>query len=142
MTSVGNSVNFIGRLTKDPEIKMISNERAVCSFCLARNRAYSKDREHPESDFVDCVAWGKTAEFIQKYFSKGNRIGVSGFLQTRMYENKNGFKVKAVEVVVDSVEFIDSKSASTEEKKEEYNNNYKESESIDATPNEEDEIPF
>ena len=109
MSKVGNGVSFIGRLTKDPELKTV-NDTYVCNFCLARNREYVKDKEHPESDFVDCVAWGKTAEFISKYFSKGNRVGVSGFLQTRVYKNQNDFNVKVTEIFVEQVEFIDPKN--------------------------------
>ena len=113
MSKVGNTVTFIGRLTKDVELKTVG-DTYVCNFCLARTRDFKrKDEEHPESDFVDCVAWGKTAELLSKYFHKGNRVGVSGSLQTRTYENQNGFKVKVTEVFVEQVEFIERKTDST-----------------------------
>ena len=113
MSKVGNTVNFIGRLTKDIELKMVGDSY-VANFCLARNRDYAKDKEHPESDFVDCVAWGKTAEILNKYFSKGGRVGVSGSLQTRVYDSSNGYKVKVTEVFVEQIEFIDKKDSKSE----------------------------
>ena len=113
MSKIGNNVNFIGRFTKDPEIRK-AGETSVVNFSLARTRDFSKDKD--VTDFVDFVAWGKTAETIVKYFKKGNRIGVSGNIQTRTYENNNGAKVKVTEVYVESIEFIDSKSSVSNEK--------------------------
>lgn len=114
--SVGNYVSFIGRFTKDPEIKTVGNgDNRVCNFTLARNRP-TKDKEHPEADFVDCVAWNGTADLIGKYFSKGNRIGVSGSLSTRTYEDTNGVKRKVTEISVKDIEFIESKAESEKNK--------------------------
>lgn len=106
--AVGNNVTFIGRLTKDIELKS-AGEYTVCNFTLARNR-YTKDKEHPVADFVDCVAWNKTAEMISKFFHKGSRMGVMGDLQTRTYEDTNGVKRKVTEILVTNVEFIDTKA--------------------------------
>lgn len=144
MSSIGNNVNFIGRLTKEPEIKMTSGDRAFCNFCLARNRAYNKDKEHPESDFVDCIAWGKTAELIGKYFNKGSRIGISGYLQTRIYENSNGFKVKAVEIVVENIEFIDYKSSNQENKasNEAMDTQHSSNDTFEEYQDTDDDLPF
>ena len=141
MSKIGNNVNFIGRFTKDPELKK-AGDNSVVNFSLARNRDFSKDKD--AVDFVDFVAWGKTAETIVKYFKKGNRIGVSGNIQTRTYENRNGAKVKVTEVYVESIEFIDSKSSDNKEKV----SNKKEKEPVEEVENVEeletsdDDMPF
>lgn len=111
MSKVGNSVTFIGRFTRDPELKT-AGETSVCNFCLARQRdgVRPKDGQTPPSEFVDFAAWGKTAETISKYFHKGDRIAVIGSLQTRTYENNTGVKVKVTEVHVDEFEWVDTKS--------------------------------
>lgn len=100
-----NRVILMGRLTHSPEIKSTQNGNAVLSFCLAVERGYAKNGEERQTDFIDCVAWRQTAEFINKYFRKGALIAIEGSLQTRSYEDKNGNKRKAVEVVADSVSF-------------------------------------
>ena len=149
MSKVGNSVSFIGRLTKNPELKEV-NDTHVCNFCLARNRDYVKDEDHPESDFVDCVAWGKTAEFIEKYFSKGSRIGVTGSLQTRTYKNQNDCTVKVTEIFVEQIEFIDLKSNSSNSEKASDSSdsyNYEKEETPKETPkddaySDDDGLPF
>lgn len=113
MSKVGNSVTFIGRFTRDPELKTTSSGTSVCNFCLARQRdGKPKDGEAPPSEFVDFAAWGKTAETISKYFRKGDRIAVIGSLQTRTYENNTGVKVKVTEVHVDEFEWVDTKAQS------------------------------
>lgn len=113
MSKVGNSVTFIGRFTRDPELKTTSSGTSVCNFCLARQRdGKPKDGETPPSEFVDFAAWGKTAETISKYFRKGDRIAVIGSLQTRTYENNAGVKVKVTEVHVDEFEWVDTKAQS------------------------------
>lgn len=111
MSKVGNSVTFIGRFTRDPELKTTGSGTSVCNFCLARQRdGKPKDGETPPSEFVDFAAWGKTAETISKYFHKGDRIAVIGSLQTRTYENNTGVKVKVTEVHVDEFEWVDTKA--------------------------------
>lgn len=95
-----NSVNIIGRLTRDPELRKTSNGRSVTNFCLAVNRA------NEGADFIDCVAWSETADLACKYLSKGSQIGVTGRLQTRTYDDKNGNNRKIVEVVIDRVQFL------------------------------------
>lgn len=113
MSKVGNSVTFIGRFTRDPELKTVG-ETSVCNFCLARRRdgVKPKDGQTPPSEFVDFAAWGKTAETISKHFHKGDRIAVIGSLQTRTYENNAGVKVKVTEVHVDELEWVDTKAQS------------------------------
>ncbi len=112
-----NTAVVVGRLTRDIELKQVG-EKSVANFTLAVDKPYNKENDHPEANWIDCVAWGKTAEFLEKYFSKGNRVGITGSLQTRTYENKDGVKVKATEVNVNTVDFVESKS-NTQPNKEE-----------------------
>ena len=98
-----NKVFIMGRLTNTPELKTTGSGVSVCSFSVACNRP--KHGETQLTDFIDCVAWRGAAEFITKWFSKGDPIVIDGKLQTRTYEDKNGNKRKAVEVIVDEVHF-------------------------------------
>ena len=104
-----NIVAIQGRLTADPELKHTPSGVAVTSFTLAVDR-YAK--EERKTDWVDVVAWRQTAEFICKYFTKGQMIAVTGSVQTRSYEDKQGNKRKAVEILADNVYFADSKGSS------------------------------
>ena len=99
----------MGRLTRDPELRRTGNGTAVASFTLAVDRDFSPKEGEKETDFIDCVAWRNTAEFISKYFSKGRMAVVSGRLQTRTWTDKENNKRKAVEVIAESVYFGDSK---------------------------------
>ena len=107
-----NSVTLMGRLTADPELKTTQNGVSVASFRLAVERNYAPQGQERQADFLPCVAWRQTAEFIGKYFGKGRMIAVEGSLQSRNYEDKNGQKRTAYEVVVDQAYFADSKPAS------------------------------
>lgn len=102
-----NKVQLIGRITKDIEIKLTSSQTAYCNFTLAVDRRFKDKDGNKQTDFINCVAWKQTAEFIKKYFSKGSRIGVCGSIQTRSYE-KDGQKVFITEVIVDEAEFVES----------------------------------
>lgn len=104
-----NKVILMGRLTADPELRRTSTDRAVTSFALAVNRSFVRKGEKPETDFIDCVAWGNTAEFISKWFSKGLQVAVTGRLQVRNWEDKQGQKRRTAEVIVDEAFFADSK---------------------------------
>lgn len=101
-----NTIVMLGRFVAQPELKHTSSDIAVCSFTLAVQRPGAKDK----TDFIDCVAWRNTAEFITKYFNKGSMIAVQGVLTSRMFEDKDGNKRKAYEVQVDNVSFTGSKS--------------------------------
>lgn len=106
-----NNVNLLGRITKDLELKTIGEDNCVVDFNLAVNRVTKKDAEHPEADFIPMAAWGKTAENIVKFFNKGDRIGVSGRLQSRTYEDKDSGKNRSViEMIVEDFEFIEKKN--------------------------------
>lgn len=104
-----NKIFLMGRLTKDAELRYTQSGTAVASFSLAVDRRYKKGEEQ-QADFINCVAWQKTAEFISQYFRKGSKIVVEGRLQTRSYEVEDGSRRWATEVVVEQCEFADSKA--------------------------------
>lgn len=106
-----NSVQLLGRLARDPEVRYTQGENAtsVARFTVACNRKYKKNSEQ-EADFISCVAFGKTAEFIERYFNKGSSIALNGRIQTGSYTNKDGSKVYTTDVVVESLEFVGKKS--------------------------------
>lgn len=106
-----NNVNLLGRITADIELKHTPSNVAVVSFTLAVDRGYKNEDGTKWTDFIDIVAWRNTAEFIAKYFSKGQRMAIQGRLQTRGWEDKDGNKRKAVEVVVDNAYFADGKKS-------------------------------
>lgn len=105
-----NNVVLTGRLTKDIELRYTSNNIATTSFNLAVNRAYASNGGQ-DTDFVNCVAFRKTAEVMAKHLTKGSLIGVQGRVQTRNYQGKDGKTVYVTEIVVDSLTFLESKSS-------------------------------
>ena len=107
-----NKVILGGRLTSDPELKQTQSGTTVTTFSLAVNRRMGKDHEQ-KTDFISCVAWKQTAEFISRFFHKGSSICVTGSLQQRSWEDNNGNKRSVVEVVVDEAYFVDSKNEAT-----------------------------
>ena len=108
-----NKVTLIGRLTKDPEIKLTSNQTQFCNFTIAVDRRFKDSNGQRQADFINCVAWKQTAVFIQKYFKKGNRIGISGSIQTRSYD-KDGQKVFITEVLAEEAEFVEAQQQTTQ----------------------------
>ena len=102
-----NTVTLLGRLVADPELRHTQNDNAVTSFTLAVDAGWG---DHKRTDFIDVIAWRQTAEFVCNYFSKGQMMAVTGSIQTRNYEDKNGNKRKAFEVVAREVSFCGSKS--------------------------------
>lgn len=111
-----NSVQLFGRLTRDPELKMVGNDNvALVNFTVAVDRRFkNKTTGDREADFINCVAWRQTAEFIAKYFTKGKPIVVVGSLQTRSWENDAGEKRYATEVSVDQASFTINDSKASE----------------------------
>ena len=101
----------MGRLTRDPEMRQTQNGVSVCSFSIAVNRRFAKDGQQ-NADFINCTAWRQQAEFICKYFQKGSMISVVGNLQSRSWENQEGKKQYATDVVVDEVYFTGSRTES------------------------------
>lgn len=104
-----NKVILMGRLTRDPELRYTNSQVATCSFSVAVDRRYKSQDGTTQADFINCVAWRNTAEFISKYFAKGARILVTGSIQTRTYDDKEGQRRYVTEVVVDEAEFCESK---------------------------------
>ena len=104
-----NHITIMGRLTKDPELRRTGSGVAVASFTVAVDRDFAKDGAEKETDFIDCVAWRQTGEFVSKYFSKGRMIVVSGRLQIRSWTDNDGGKRRTAEIVADNVYFGDSK---------------------------------
>jgi single-strand DNA-binding protein len=106
-----NKVLLVGRLVRDPELRQTSNNIPVAQFSIAVNRAYTPKDGERQADFINCVAWRAQAENLAKYMKKGSMIGVEGQIQTRNYEDQGGVKRYITEVVCDSIEFLESKSA-------------------------------
>lgn len=104
-----NKVILVGRLVKDPEVKTTQNQISVCSFTIAVDRKYKTAAGERQSDFISCVAWRQLADLLGRYFEKGSRIGLVGNLQSRSYDDANGHKVYVTEVVVDEIEFVESR---------------------------------
>ena len=122
-----NVVCLVGRLTADPELRQTPNGTNVCSFSVAVNRAFANANGERQADFINCVAWRQTADFITRYFRKGQNIGLNGTIQTRTYQDKDTGKNRtAFEVVINNAYFVESKGTSQPS----YNggfNNYQES---------------
>ena len=110
-----NKSILIGRLTADPELRQTQSGIASCRFTVAVNRKFKNDKGEYEADFITCVAWRQTAEFVSKYFSKGKMIAIEGTLHTGSYQDKNYPDVKhyTTDVYVDNVEFCGDKGSSS-----------------------------
>ena len=107
-----NKAILVGRLTKDPELKMTENtKREVCQFTIAVNRPYTNEDGERKADFINCVVWDKQAENLVKYQKKGNQVAVEGRIQTRNYDDKDGKKIYVTEIFVSNVTFLDSKGS-------------------------------
>lgn len=107
-----NKVILIGRFVRDPEVRYTSNDKCCANFSIAVDRKYKQEGQQ-DADFPRVIAWGKTAEFIEKYFRQGMKIVIEGRIQTGKYTNKEGQTVYTTDVVAESVEFAESKSASS-----------------------------
>lgn len=104
-----NTAIIQGRLVADPELRHTSNDIAVTNFTVAVERSYTRQGEERQADFIDVVAWRNTAEFVCKYFGKGQMIALQGSIQTRSYTDSQGNKRKAVEIIADQAHFCESK---------------------------------
>jgi single-strand DNA-binding protein len=102
-----NVVVLTGRLTTDPELKTTTNGTSVCSFSIAVDRRFSRSAEERQTDFINIVTWRSSAEFVSKYFKKGQMIAIEGSIQTRRYQDKDGNNRTAFEVVASNVQFAD-----------------------------------
>lgn len=105
-----NRVVLTGRMTRDPELRRTVQGDAVTSFTIAVNRNFTNKDGQQQADFINCIVWRKMAENVNNYCSKGSLVGVDGRLQTRSYDNAQGQKVYVVEVICDSVQFLETKA--------------------------------
>ena len=109
-----NNISLIGRLTGTPELKHIQSGKAYVKFSIAVDRQFVKQGEERQADFINILAWDKTAEFICKYFEKGRRMALTGRIQTGSYKDKDGNTRYTTDVVAENVEFCDSKGNNTD----------------------------
>ena len=107
-----NSVCLVGRLTRDPELRTVSTGNTTVSFSIAVNRQFTSANGEREADFINCVVWGKQAENLAKYCTKGSQIAVTGRIQTRNYDGQDGRKVYVTEVVANNITFLSPKGES------------------------------
>ena len=113
-----NKVELVGRLTKDPEVKMTQTETPFCNFTVAVDRRFKDQNGNRQADFINCVAWKQTAQFLQKYFKKGNRVGICGCIQVRSFD-KDGQKVFITEVLAEEIEFVENNRSEAPEEHQE-----------------------
>lgn len=137
-----NKTILMGRLTRDPELRYTSGENsiAIARYTLAVNRKFSR-KDEPNADFISCVAFGKSAEFAEKYFHQGSKIVVCGRIQTGSYTNRDNQKVYTTEVVIEEQEFAESKNARSNDSQN--STNADSSDGYMTIPDEENnELPF
>lgn len=113
-----NNVVLVGRMTKDADLRYTSNGTAVASFTVAVNRQFTNQSGEREADFINCVAWRKTAETLANFTKKGSLVGVEGRIQTRSYDNQQGQRVYVTEVVVDNFSMLEPKSVTDQRRVE------------------------
>lgn len=122
-----NKTILIGRLTKDIELKRTNSDLPYCNFNLAVKRAYKSQSGEQQTDFINCVAWRKTAEVLSQYVFKGHQVGIEGSIQTRTYDDKNGRKQYVTEVLVEQVHFLEPKNSNNNQQQyqqPQYQNGY------------------
>ena len=125
----------MGRLTKDPEVRYTQNNMPVANFSIAVSRRFTKENDEVKADFFNVIAWNKTGEFVSKYFKKGQQIAVVGRLQNRNWDDQNGQKHYATDVIAEEVDFAGSKAENNT------NNNTENADITDFT-SESDSLPF
>lgn len=135
-----NMVVLMGRLTRDPEVRASQSGLTIASYTLAVDRRFKRDGE-PSADFIRCKCFGKTAEFAERHFRKGVKIAVSGRIETGSYEGKNG-KVFTTDIIVDSQEFCESKSAIEEAQEEQKREAAPDTEWMQVPDGIEEALPF
>jgi single-strand DNA-binding protein len=129
-----NSVIMMGRLTDNPELRQTPQGANVCSFTIAVERSFARQGEQRQTDFFDVVAWRSQADFVSRFFRKGQMMAVQGRMETRMYEDRNGVRRKAYTIVADSVHFADSKRDSSSGNNFNNYSNYNEQPRHDMAP--------
>ena len=131
-----NKVIFIGRLTRDPEVRYTNDGKTIARFSIAVDRRFKRDGQ-PDADFFNCTTFGKQAEFVEKYLHKGTKIALSGSIQNDNYTNKDGVTVYQVAVIVDEIEFAESKNASANGTQQQSNGDF-----MNLPDGIEEELPF
>ena len=133
-----NKVLMIGRLTRDPEVRYSqgTNQMAIARFSIAVDRRWKREGE-PDADFFNCTAFGKQAEFIEKYLHKGTKVLISGRVQNDNYTNKDGQKVYAVQIMIEEIEFAESKNAGQQDRPAYTNDGF-----MSIPDGAEEELPF
>jgi len=150
-----NRTVLVGRLTRDPELRYTSSNKAFARFTIAVNRTFAGANGEREADFISCIVWNRQAENLARFVKKGSLIGVEGRIQTGSYDDKDGIRKFTTDVVCDSVQFLEPKGSENNESQDsEFNNDYKQKfyeekpqqkqqkssiQSIDVT---EDDLPF
>ena len=129
-----NNVTLMGRLCTDVELRTTTNGKSVANFRIAVDRSFVKQGEERQADFITIVVWGNTADFVSKWFSKGDMIALCGEIQTRSYEDKNGNKRTAFEVVAKEVSFCGGKNEGNNQSATPVPNGYEEIEDNDILP--------
>lgn len=124
-----NTISIMGRIARDPELRYTQSEKAVATFCVACERDFADKTGNRPADFIDCVAWTATGEFISSHFHKGDMIAVTGRLQKRSWEDKDGNKRTAAEVIVERAYFCGGKAK-------------QETEGFEDLPDDDGELPF
>ncbi len=109
-----NKVILIGRLTRDPELRYTGNNTPVATFSLAVNRQFTNQNGEREADFINCIVWRKLAETVKNYLSQGSQVAVEGRIQTRRYQNDKGENKYITEILVENIEFLESKNKGKE----------------------------
>lgn len=130
-----NRTVLVGRLTKDVDLRYTPNGKAVANFTLAVNRPFKNANGENEADFILCQVWGKTAENLANYMSKGSRVGVDGRIATRNYDNDQGQRVYVTEVVADNVQFLESKNSQQQGNNNNQYNNPNQQQNTQQQPN-------
>lgn len=107
-----NQVQLVGNITRDPDYRTLQSGITCCQFTVACQRRFKNAQGQYEADFINCVAWRQTADFVHKYFLKGQKIGLTGTIQTRSYDAQDGSKRYVTEVIVENVEFVERRQDS------------------------------
>ena len=139
-----NSVNLTGRFTRDPDVRYTDGGTSIARFTLAVDRRFKRDGEQT-ADFINCVAFGKTAEFIEKYFRQGMKLELTGRIQTGSYTNKDGAKVYTTDVIAEQVGFGESRRVSNENASEQSDRGYEPEDGdgfMDVPDDVAEELPF
>lgn len=137
-----NKASYIGNLTEDPELKSTSSGKSVCRFTLAVKRNYKDQSGEYLSDFIPCVAWGNIGEIIAKYVKKGHKLGVTGRMESRKYNDRDGNSRTVIECVVEDKDFLTSRSDNDGDSNKSASSDYHRPPAQQPRGNDDDDLPF